>query len=51
MEAEAFEPVEEVDDEPSVDPPDEQEILRKIREVSMNNAEFDEMVKRYMNEA
>ena len=30
---------------------DEQEILRKIREVSMNNSEFDEMVKRYMNEA
>ena len=29
---------------------DEQEILRKIREVSMNNAEFDEMVKRYINE-
>lgn len=37
--------------EKPVDPPDEQEILRKIREVSMNNAEFDEMVKRYMNEA
>ena len=30
---------------------DEQEILKKIREVSMNNSEFDEMVKRYMNEA
>ena len=30
---------------------DEQEILRKIREVSLNNSEFDEMVKRYMNEA
>jgi hypothetical protein len=29
---------------------DEQEILKKIREVSMNNTEFDEMVKRYMNE-
>lgn len=31
-------------------PSDEQEILNKIREVSMNNAEFDEMVKRYMDE-
>jgi len=29
--------------------PDEQEILRKIREVSMNSADFDEIVKRYMN--
>lgn len=28
--------------------PDEQEILRKIREVSMNNDEFDEMVRKYM---
>jgi len=28
---------------------DEQEILQKIREVSMNNADFDEMIKRYLN--
>ena len=28
---------------------DEQEILRKIREVSMKNADFDEMIKRYLN--
>ena len=34
----------------SYDSSDEQEILRKIREVSMNNAEFNEMVKRYMDE-
>ena len=30
---------------------DEQEILRKIREVSINNADFDEMVKQYLNES
>ena len=30
---------------------DEWEILRKIREVSMNNADFDEMIKRYMSQA
>ena len=30
---------------------DEQEILRKIREVSMNNADFDEMIKRYLSHA
>ena len=30
---------------------DEQEILRKIREVSMNNADFDEMIKRYLSQA
>ena len=30
---------------------DEQEILRKIREVAMNNADFDEMIKRYMSQA
>lgn len=35
-------------DEPGNNP-DEQEILRKIREVSMNNDEFDEMVRRYMS--
>ena len=28
---------------------DEQEILRKIREVSMKNSDFDEMIKRYLN--
>ena len=31
--------------------PDEQEILRKIREVSMNREDFDEIVKTYMGQA
>ena len=29
---------------------DEQEIIRKIREVSMNSDDFDAMVQRYMNQ-
>ena len=29
---------------------EEEEILRKIREVSMNNADFDEMVRQYMGD-
>ena len=33
------------------DPSDEQEIMRKIREVSMSNSDFDEMVRRYMSQA
>ena len=30
---------------------DEQEILRKIREVAVSNADFDEMVRKYLNQA
>ena len=30
---------------------DEQEILRKIREVAMNNADFDELIKSYLSQA
>ena len=30
---------------------DGQEILRKIREVAASNADFDEMVRKYLNQA
>ena len=36
-------------DKPAADT-DEQAILRKIREVSMNNEEFNEMVRKYMSQ-